>query len=256
MEAFQVPADDLWNDQDLILTHSHRERQLLRSRQRIQELTRTLNQKGEESRTLTDALASDLTDEEKSTLSKFNERQVPSRTCLEELLEWLLTIIAIQRAQTPTVFSEINFVLALNDREALEAPGRWLGFLNPELEHTIRRLADPVKWVTQRTSGKLLSRTIVVSDYSEASLKRVVGRHLLLLNRAWVASMTKVLGSYHDSPDDALFSWMIPDAFSFASLSSFVYDVHRSPLLLSVQETTPEEVCYHTYSLSPCYHIY
>ncbi|KAL4863707.1 hypothetical protein BDV12DRAFT_177218 [Aspergillus spectabilis] len=240
MGSSSKTMDHLRKEQNIVIPRSRRYKMLLNQRQHRQELIGRLNNQGEEIRALTDRVTVDLTDEERLTMVKFNESQVPNQPRLEELLEWFLTIIARQEPHNDGLFSPNRFVISLNNSEGLEIPGRWLGFLNPELEHTIRNHAGPVKWASRATSGEVVSGTVLVIDYSEASLKRRMAQFLCKLNEEWVASMNKVLGNSPDSAG-ALSAWTIPDAFFYASLSCFSYSADKNPFLLSVQEAAAEE---------------
>jgi hypothetical protein len=179
--------------------------------------------------------------QEELAMKEFNESQRPSRSRLEALLEWFLSLIATQEAHSHNGFERNTFIMTLIGEKSvlIEVPGRWLGFLNPELEHTIACHAGPVQ-CAKRANDSVLSNTFIVTDYSQAYLKRRVGNFLLCLNREWAACMTKILGNMN-SPG-GLFCWTMPNDVSDANLTCFSYDLDNTPTLLKLQEVEREGV--------------
>ncbi|KAF7159480.1 hypothetical protein CNMCM5623_004818 [Aspergillus felis] len=216
-------------------------------RRRIQELTTEYNKDSEELHALSQRLWADLTEEEKTALKKFNESQCASNTELETLLGLFLTVIATQNAHEESDFMCNDFIFSIDDEMVFQVPGRWLGFLNSAIEHTIRYHTGPAK-VAYRANDKVVSNIVSVMDYSESSLKRTAGRFLKLFNKEWVASMTRILGNMHTT--GVPFSWTVPSDISFAQFTCFSYGRDKTPIVLNVQQAEPQQFHFRVFSVS------
>ncbi|KAF7122250.1 hypothetical protein CNMCM5793_000207 [Aspergillus hiratsukae] len=236
------------------------ERQGLRQRRERQETINQINEQCERIQAITQMTQENrlLTTEElirqqqeELAMKKFNESQRPSRSRLEALLEWFLSLTATQEAHSQDGFERNTFIMTLDGDASvlIEVPGRWFGFLNSELEHTIQCHAGPVKWAT-RVNDRVQPNTFIVTDYSQAYLKRRVGNFLLCLNREWVTRMTKILGN--TSFPGGLFCWTMPNDVSYANLRCFSYDLDNTPMLLKLQEVEREEVIDPVASVATC----